>query len=146
MKAKAPRPLTDLMRSVMADIAAGRGGFYGCDGRSEHGGRTGTLAGLGARGLIDHHQELTAAGHEWIAQEQARRRRPEADWSQAPEGTTHVMRAPGNEHVSWIKIVGPAEVYWRWPHNKNWRPSTGGSAVLLRSPNIEPRPSPPQAA
>ncbi|MBX8493128.1 ASCH domain-containing protein [Pseudomonas cichorii] len=67
--------------------------------------------------------------------------RPNADWCQAPEGTTHVMRSPGRERVCWIKIDGPADAYWRWPGAKNWRPSTNGPSTLLNNPSVEPRPA-----
>mgnify|MGYP003409751913 CR=1 FL=1 len=138
---KVQRPLSDLMKQVMLDIAAGRGGYHGCNGRSEYGGRNGTLTGLAQRGLIDHRYELTEAGHEWIAKDEAKKRRPEADWSQAPEGATHVMRSPGSDRVAWIKIDGPRDAYWRFPGNKNWRPSTDCPSTLLRNPSVEARPT-----
>jgi hypothetical protein len=139
---KTERPMSALMNQVMFDIDAGRGGYHGCNGRSEYGGRNGTLAGLAKRGLIDHRDELTAAGIEWIDKEQAKRRRPEADWSQAPEGTTHVMRSPGSDRVAWIKIEGngAGEAFWRWPGAKNWRPSTDTASMILRKTSVEPRP------
>jgi hypothetical protein len=147
---KTARPLSELMRQVMIDIDEGRGGFHGCSGRSEHGGRNGTLAGLAKRGLIDHQDALTAAGAEWVAQERARQRRPEADWSQAPEGTTHVMRSPGSQQVAWIKIEGngPGETFWRWPGARNWRPSTDTASMVLSKASVEPRPvvsTPPES-
>jgi hypothetical protein len=142
---KSQRPLTDLMRHVMLDIASGRGGFHGCNGRSEYGGRNGTLAGLAQRGLIDQRYDLTAAGQEWVVQEQARQRRPDADWSQAPEGTTHVLRSPGRDRVAWIKIDSRTDAFWRWPGARNWRPSTDSPSTLLNGPFVEPRPLPAQA-
>jgi hypothetical protein len=143
MRASKPqRPLSDLMRQVMADIAAGRGGYHGCNGRSEHGGRRGTLVGLATRGLIDHREELTAAGNEWLALEAAKKRRPEADWSHAPEGTTHVIRQPGSDRVVWVRIVDRRDAFWRWPGAKNWRPSTSVASTMLSGPYIEPRPGP----
>lgn len=73
MAEKKPLRLTDLMRQVMFDISKGRGGYHGCNGRSEYGGRNGTLAGLKQRGLLDHCEELTEAGQAWIAKEQLKK-------------------------------------------------------------------------
>jgi hypothetical protein len=67
MTEKKPLRLTDLMKQVMLDISRGRGGYYGCNGRSEYGGRNGTLVGLRQRGLIDNPDELTEAGQAWVA-------------------------------------------------------------------------------
>jgi hypothetical protein len=139
MAAKKPLRLTDLMKQVMIDISKGHGGYYGCNGRSEYGGRNGTLAGLKQRGLIDHREELTEAGQAWIAKDLESKLRPEADWSQAPEGTTHVMRSPGSAKVAWIKIDG-REAFWRWPGARNWRPSPSDSSTVLSYQHVEPRP------
>ena len=62
------RPMSPLMSQVLKDIAAGRGGYYDCFGRSSYGGRSGTLLALRNRGLIDAENELTDAGRELIAQ------------------------------------------------------------------------------
>ncbi|KQW19760.1 hypothetical protein ASC85_07880 [Pseudomonas sp. Root401] len=67
-----PRAMSPLMERVLSDIAEGRGAFYGCYGRSEHGGRTGTIAGLAKRGLLDGRGDLTEAGRLHIAQEQSK--------------------------------------------------------------------------
>lgn len=67
--------------------------------------------------------------------------RPTADWSQAPEGTTHVMCSPGRDRVCWIKLDGSTEAFWRFPGAKNWRPSTDVPAKLLKNLNVEPRPA-----
>ena len=52
------------MVQVLKDIAAGRGAYHGCSGRSEHGGRHGTIVALAKRGLIAGNNELTEAGRE----------------------------------------------------------------------------------
>lgn len=67
--------------------------------------------------------------------------RPEADWSKAPEDATHVMRLPGSNRVSWIKIAGAREAFWRWSTNKNWFTATEAPSALLSNPYIEPRPA-----
>lgn len=61
------RPMSPLMAQVLKDIAAGRGAFHGCSGRSEHGGRHGTIVALAKRGFITGNNELTDAGREQIA-------------------------------------------------------------------------------
>lgn len=60
------RPMSPLMTQVLTDIAAGRGAFYGCSGRSEHGGRHGTIVGLANRGYINGNCELTDLGREFV--------------------------------------------------------------------------------
>lgn len=135
------RPMSDLMCRVLVDIADGRSAYHNCSGPSEQGGRSSTIAALLKRGYIDHIHQLTPAGEEWVALDRIRKKRPEADWSLAPDGTTHVMRVPGSEQVSWIKIVQRDEVYWRFPRNKNWRPSTSWADTLLSNPHVEPRPA-----
>lgn len=61
------RPMSPLMVQVLKDIAAGRGAYHGCSGRSEHGGRHGTIVALAKRGLIADNNELTEAGSEEAA-------------------------------------------------------------------------------
>lgn len=63
-------PMSDLMRKVLKDIADGNGGFHGCHGRSEYGGRNGTLYGLRRRGLIDGCGNLTRDGLKILEHEQ----------------------------------------------------------------------------
>lgn len=67
-KATKPRAMSPLMERVLTDIAEGRGAFHGCYGRSEHGGRTGTIAGLARRGFLDGRGDLTEAGRLHIEQ------------------------------------------------------------------------------
>lgn len=67
--------------------------------------------------------------------------RPEADWSLAPEDATHVMRRPGSGRISWVKIVGKKEAFWRWSTNNNWFVATDSPSALLQSPYIEERPA-----
>lgn len=64
MKKPRLRPMSPLMMQVLKDIAAGRGAFHGCSGRSEHGGRHGTIVALAKRGYIAGNNELTDAGRE----------------------------------------------------------------------------------
>jgi len=80
-------------------------------------------------------------GHPSARTEYRRHPKPEADWSQAPEGTTHVIRNPGSERVVWVKIEDRFNAFWRWPGSKNWRPSTDIPSVILKNRSIEPRPS-----
>lgn len=61
------RPMSPLMVQVLKDIAAGRGAYHGCSGRSEHGGRHGTIVALARRGYITGSCELTDAGREQVA-------------------------------------------------------------------------------
>lgn len=61
------RPMSPLMEQVLKDISAGRGAFHGCSGRSEYGGRHGTIAALAKRGYIRGNGELTDAGREQVA-------------------------------------------------------------------------------
>lgn len=56
------RPMPPLMSQVLEDIAEGRGAYHGCSGRSEHGGRTRTIAGLFDRGYISDESTVTDAG------------------------------------------------------------------------------------
>lgn len=62
------RPMSPLMAQVLKDIAEGRGAFDGCSGRSEHGGRHGTIVGLAKRGFITGNYELTDAGREQVSE------------------------------------------------------------------------------
>lgn len=66
-KAARPRPMSPLMTQVLFDISQGRGAYHGCSGRSEHGGRNGTIVGLASRGYITGNCELTDAGREFVA-------------------------------------------------------------------------------
>lgn len=67
MKKTSMRPMSPLMLQVLKDIAAGKGAFHGCSGRSEHGGRNGTIVALAKRGFITGSYELTDAGRVQIA-------------------------------------------------------------------------------
>ncbi|MFL1449186.1 hypothetical protein ACI77O_12395 [Pseudomonas tritici] len=62
-----PRAMSPLMSQVLRDIAEGRGGFHGCSGRSEYGGRSGTIVGLRVRGYISNDDALTEAGRAQLA-------------------------------------------------------------------------------
>ena len=81
-----------------------------------------------------------ADDHGTVRTEYRRHPKPNADWSEAPEGTTHVIRTPGSDRVVWISIAGPAEAFWRWPGAKGWRRSTETPSVLLKHRSVEPRP------
>ncbi len=106
--------------------------FYRCE-RLE-------AAGLLQRRVVD----LTIVdGHATVRTEYRRHPKPIADWSQAPEGTTHVMRTPGSDQVVWIRIDGPAEAFWRRAGAKGWRGSTEIPSVLLKRRSVEPRPVSP---
>ncbi|NVL49901.1 DUF2591 domain-containing protein [Pseudomonas syringae pv. actinidiae] len=67
IKRMRPRPMSPLMEQVLSHIAEGRGAYYGCSGRSEHGGRNGTIVGLTSRGYITGKCELTEAGRAILA-------------------------------------------------------------------------------
>ncbi len=95
-------------------------------------------AGLLERRVVD--AEIVA-GHATARTEYRRHPKPEADWAEAPDGTTHVMRSPGSERVVWIKIESPIEAFWRWPGAKGWRRSSEHPAMLLKRRSIEPRPA-----
>ncbi|HGO9799631.1 TPA: hypothetical protein ACLEB8_004819 [Pseudomonas aeruginosa] len=136
MKAK---PLTAADRAALDDLpdsgwfdvahAPVARPFYRCE-RLE-------AAGLLERRVVDL---KIVDGLPTVRTECRRHPKPLVDWSEAPEGTTHVMRTPGSEQVVWIRIDGPADAFWRRPDAKGWRRSTEISSVLLKRRSVEPRP------
>lgn len=60
VKRKPALRLNQNMRNVLKAIIDGKGLYHGCEGRSEHGGRDGTLYALRRRGMLDSQNNPTA--------------------------------------------------------------------------------------
>lgn len=133
------KPLTDADRAALDDLPDS-GWFdvahapvtrpsYRC-GRLE-------AAGYLERRVVDLKE---VAGHATVRIEYRRHPKPTANWEEAPQDATHVMRTPGSDRVVWIRIDGPYDAFWCWPQAKGWRRSSTSSAGLLNDRRVEPRP------
>lgn len=149
--------LSKPMQDVLLKLGAGWGwDDFGVHGPLSHAARVRTCNALAKRGLVrlslgDY--DLTEAGAFLASQlkdqvnaaEAASEKSPGAtltalDWSQAPDGTTHVWRRAGDEPPVWLRVQD-GTVYWKTPRRcKHWIPSPSGLGEL-RKPGVEARPS-----